>query len=82
MENNLQWKNTFDGRQPLMEGDPRWKTIFVERLTKYTSTLKLNIEGTLDLFANSNLWVPVKGNMALDVRCLNNSSSNVCISNH
>ena len=28
MEDNLRWKTTFDGRQPLMEDDLQWKTTF------------------------------------------------------
>ena len=28
MEDNLQWKTNFDGRQPLMEDTLRWKTTF------------------------------------------------------
>ena len=28
MEDDLQWKTTFDGRQPLMEDDLQWKTTF------------------------------------------------------
>ena len=27
MENNFQWKTTYDGRRPLMEDDPQWKMI-------------------------------------------------------
>ena len=28
MEDDLQWKTTFDGRQPSMEDDLQWKTTF------------------------------------------------------
>ena len=31
MEENLWWKTTFDGRQPLIEDDFQWKTTFDER---------------------------------------------------
>ena len=31
MEDNLPWKKTFHGRQPLMEDDLRWKTTFEGR---------------------------------------------------
>ena len=31
LEGNIQWKTTFDGRQPLMEDNIQWKTTFDRR---------------------------------------------------
>ena len=39
VEDNLWWKTTFGGRQPLVEDDLRWKTTFIGR--------RLSVEGDL-----------------------------------
>ena len=58
MEDNLWWKTTFDGRQPLMEDDLWWKTTFDWRrpLMKDDRWLKTTFDGGQPFMEDDPWW--------------------------
>ena len=50
MEDDLSWKMTFDGRQPLMEDDLQWKTTFGGRRCS-----AINAKAKMDDNTNANM---------------------------